>query len=332
MMWMFNWAFIAYQTGIIKNTIELNYYLVSRNVSIQPHIHNGINRSETIGYEKSNNCFMLSVLRQGRLGNGMWQYCALLGLANMTNRIPILNSGYRDISQIFTLSTPIDNRINMIKTSVLYQQRQLFINVQETAQTLRNISENVTLRGYFQHFRFFASVSEKIRKEFRFRKNIKQQVSTFFKSVNLTNKEITKVGIHIRRTDLNQARKIKLGFGPPPTNYFRNAMGLFRSRYKNVYFVVCSDDIKWARKHLRGGDILFVTNNTPAVDMAILASCNHVIVSNGTFSWWVGWLCTGITVRYRWMPKYDSYMYNMTRGEYWPTNDTYNHYVAIDSD
>ncbi|KAK2139215.1 hypothetical protein LSH36_1937g00006 [Paralvinella palmiformis] len=93
-----------------------------------------------------------------------------------------------------------------------------------------------------------------------------------------------------------------------------------------------NDDIKWARKHLLGDDITFATNHTGALDMAILASCDHVIVGNGSFSWWVGWLCTGSTVRYKWMPKYDSHLYNFTRGEYWPPNDTYNHYIAIDSD
>jgi len=321
---------VLYQTGVLNKSYSSIYHQMLGDATFML----GVNHSAIIRYDKTNNKdrLVLSILRQGRLGNGMYEYSALLGLANITNRIPLLNRGFRDMTKLFTLSTPIDTRITRTKHFPHYYQRQLYINVEETAQNLRNMSKNVTLVGYFQYFRFFSSVSKKIRKEFQFRVNIKQQVSTFFNTINVTDNKITKVGIHIRRTDLNKPRPIELGFGPPPTNYFLNAMEFFRRKYENVHFVVCSDDIKWARKHLLGDDITFATNHTGALDMAILASCDHVIVGNGSFSWWVGWLCTGSTVRYKWMPKYDSHLYNFTRGEYWPPNDTYNHYIAIDSD
>jgi len=324
---------ITYNSAIVQVSLKKWYYQLSDNADSGLDTQDGNITSAKIRHKTANNNNrpILSVLRQGRLGNGMWQYSGLLGLANMTNRVPILNSGYRDIAQIFTLSTQIDSRINILKASTRYEQRQLFINVEETVENIRNISEDVTLKGYFQYFRFFSSVTETIRKEFQFRTIIKQQVSTFFKNVNLTDEQLIKVGIHIRRTDLNTPRQIKQGFGPPPTNYFINAMNFFRSKFRNVHFVVCSDDIKWAREHIVGDDITFATNDLAALDMAILVSCDHVIISNGTFSWWVGWLCTGITVKYKRMPKYNSYLYNMTRGEYWPPNDTYNHYISIDT-
>ncbi|KAK2140295.1 hypothetical protein LSH36_1399g00029 [Paralvinella palmiformis] len=222
---------ITYHSAIVQVSLKKWYYQLSDNADFGLDTQDGNITSAKIRHKTANNNNrpILSVLRHGRLGNGMWQYSGLLGLANMTNRVPILNSGYRDIAQIFTLSTQIDSRINILKASTRYEQRQLFINVEETVENIRNISEDVTLKGYFQYFRFFSSVTETIRKEFQFRTIIKQQVSTFFKKVNLTDEKLIKVGIHIRRTDLNKPRQIKQGFGPPPTNYFINAMNFFRT-------------------------------------------------------------------------------------------------------
>ncbi|KAK2144543.1 hypothetical protein LSH36_748g02056 [Paralvinella palmiformis] len=297
---------------------------------------NGGSEKATTEYNKTdtNHRFMLSVLRQGRLGNGMSQYSALLGLANLTNRIPILNPGYRDLAQIFTISTPVQNRLESNKTFYRLGRKapDVPLTVEAATQALRNISQNVMLEGYFQNFRFFSPVSKKIRKEFTFKKNIRRQVSRFFKHHNFTEKNVTKVGIHVRRTDLNTPSRMAQGFGCPPPTYFINAMKFFRNKYLDVHFVICSDDMHWTREHIKGDDVTFVSNNPPEVDMAIMTSCDHVIISNGSFSWWIGWLCRGTTVRYEQIPKYNTRLYNMTSGGIWPPDDIYNHYVAIDSD
>ncbi|KAK2144729.1 hypothetical protein LSH36_735g00018 [Paralvinella palmiformis] len=276
---------------------------------------------------------MLSVLRQGRLGNAMWEYSALYGLANLTNRIPILNPGFRDLRRIFSLSGAEGIKVNHFEHFYHFEQHDWLApyDIEVTSDNLRNISQDVMLKGYFQHFRFFAHVSDKIRKEFTFRREIKQKVSVFFEQHNLMDKNIIKIGIHIRRRDLSRASWIKKGFGPPDLTYFINAMNHFRSKYKRVHFIVCSDDLKWVRKHISGRDVTIVQRNAAEEDMALLSSCNHVIISNGTFSWWIGWLCRGTTVRYKGIPKPNTTLYYMTNGQYWPPDDAYNHYVSVDS-
>ena len=141
---------------------------------------------------------------------------------------------------------------------------------------------------------------------------------------------IVKVGIHIRRKQFNTTHWIKMGYGPPTADYYSKAMKYFQDKYSNVYFILCSDDIKWARRHIVGDNIIYVPTHAAEVDLAILASCDHVIISNGTYSWWAGWLCKGTTVRYKRMPRKHSWLYNVTSGHHWPQDDTYNHYVAID--
>ena len=296
----------------------------------------GYNNGDNNNNKSHNNDhrLLLSVLRSGRLGNAMWEYSALLGLANLTDRIPILNPGFRDLKNIFNLSVPLDNREQRFKHFHRYVEpnSKFKFNTERTVNKLKNISEDVMLNGYFQYYRFFSHISDKIRKEFTFRKEIQRKVSSFFNRESLTDKNIVKVGIHIRRADMTSASRIKKGFGSPGESYFSNAMKYFRSKYKKIHFFVCSDDLRWARKHISGDDVTFVEHQAAAVDMAIMASCDHVIISNGTFSWWIGWLCKGTTVRYKRIPKRYTYLYNLTGDEYWPPDDAFNHYVAIDSE
>ncbi|KAK2148802.1 hypothetical protein LSH36_482g02065 [Paralvinella palmiformis] len=275
--------------------------------------------------------FVLSVIRTGRLGNAMFEYSALYGLANLTNRIPVLNPDFRDLAAIFHLLVPVREKTLQLK--VQYNQRDFVetYDVAETVRTLFALPVDVKLFGFFQYFRYFSHVDKEIRKQFTFRDSIQRRVRHFFSETFTKADESVKVGIHVRRTDLSMKNWISFGFGPPPASYFENAMNYFRKRYKNVRFILCSDDLLWSSQHIRAGDVTFVENRPPEVDMAILASCDHVIIGNGSFGWWVSWLCRGVTVRYKRIPEYNTYIYNATLGDHWPPEDDYNHYVVIDS-
>ena len=105
----------------------------------------------------------------------------------------------------------------------------------------------------------------------------------------------TIVGIHVRRGDrTNHAHN-----GPPPAAYFHQAVHWAQRRYTDVVVVVvCQPNSKtWCRSELSG--IPMLPNGSPAVDLAVLASCDHVIISTGTFSWWGGWLSGGDVVYYK---------------------------------
>ena len=85
-------------------------------------------------------------------------------------------------------------------------------------------------------------------------------------------------------------------------------MDYFRNRYKNVKFVVSSDDQKWCQNNLQGKDVHFINRHLPqdvdpsfsiAADFAILAQCHHSIISYGLFGFWSAYLKpTGITLYY----------------------------------
>ena len=76
-------------------------------------------------------------------------------------------------------------------------------------------------------------------------------------------------------------------------------------------FIYVSDDMEWGRKHLPPGgyeeedDLYFVGDgerhladegedrDAASFDLALLASCNHTIITRGTFSMWASILAGG---------------------------------------
>lgn len=78
-------------------------------------------------------------------------------------------------------------------------------------------------------------------------------------------------------------------------------MDYFRQRYPKRLFVVASDDMDWCQDHLKpvDGDLAFAGNRnaaSPAADMALLASCNHSIITYGNFGFWSAYLAGGETI------------------------------------
>jgi galactoside 2-L-fucosyltransferase 1/2 len=148
-----------------------------------------------------------------------------------------------------------------------------------------NSNTDIELDGYLQSYKYF---DPKIRDTLRF----DAQTTTFTTNYLQPFKHTILVGIHVRRGDL-----VLLGpsyfIRSPPQSYFYNAMGHFRNTYDNVQFVITSDSIEWCLEQdlFKENDTHVVREkHTPSQDMAILAACDHIILSVGTFGWWAAYL------------------------------------------
>lgn len=111
------------------------------------------------------------------------------------------------------------------------------------------------------------------------------------------------IAVHLRRTDMMAHMGQDYGVDYLYKS-FKYAIDRFHDRC--LLFVVCSDDKKWSRDHLpaimsnvtvetRGcrPQITFSDSHDAAQDLAILASCNHSIITMGTFGWWAAYLGGG---------------------------------------
>eukprot|EP00939_MAST-03C_sp_MAST-3C-sp1_P002910 g2910.t1 len=141
---------------------------------------------------------------------------------------------------------------------------------------------DTVLDGYLQSYKYFVP---NIRDRIRFKQTILSDASNYLAPYESR----TTVGIHVRHGDL-----VKYGYIQfPPNEYFINVLSHFRTKYSNAQFVVASDDPTWCSKQsfFVADDVRVVTEkHKPAIDMAILAGCNHMVMTVGTFGWWAAYL------------------------------------------
>eukprot|EP00096_Caligus_rogercresseyi_P011923 TRINITY_DN4842_c0_g1_i1.p1 TRINITY_DN4842_c0_g1~~TRINITY_DN4842_c0_g1_i1.p1 ORF type:complete len:380 (+),score=14.15 TRINITY_DN4842_c0_g1_i1:58-1197(+) len=126
------------------------------------------------------------------------------------------------------------------------------------------------------------------------------------KTINLTQsiKPVLFIGVHNRRTDYLKFRKNKLKMVPIYTDYFQDAIAYFDEEYGDEHelvFVHVSDDMNWGEKKLKKMDERIYlagcgspdSTNCIGRDFALLKSCNHSIITHGTFGHWSSYLAGG---------------------------------------
>jgi len=159
--------------------------------------------------------------------------------------------------------------------------------------------------------------------------------------VSLSAAEAVYIGVHIRRTDMVHDPKYTVA----DVRYFRRAVHFMARNFlkSQLVFVVCSDDIHWSKQKfpnavlqtiedgqiiVAGNDgngdaktakgnvtarrtvIVFSEDQVPEVDLAILSSCNHTIMTVGTYGWWGAYLAGGLTTYLRNFPAKNGELYS----------------------
>ena len=270
-----------------------------------------------------------------RLGNLLFNYASLLGIAQRNNYIPVVqtNSQLRDHFQLGMHTGPAaswfnskvivysdnayeyDNRTDHLDESF---NKGLFSNFHNTLVDLfpsALLFYDYALDGFFQTFKLFRNVEKDLRQtHFQFKNHIKSQVDLFFKdkvpNVNTgSKKETIYVGVHIRRGDMaSTAHLINFGYTLASASYLFKAMEYYKKQFSDskVIFIVCTDDQKWYTNNIAGksnATLILSTVNDPVVDLGILARCNHSIITVGSFGWWSAWLAGGKVVYYADWPR-----------------------------
>ena len=266
--------------------------------------------------------YYITIHHNGQLGNQMFDYTGLRGIAQRNKMNPCIN--HHDFK---SLLSPFSININECKSG-LRNSTKIFEteNITKTLSIVHNLpKKNITLMGHFISFQYFEDIVDDIRRDFTFKSHIKKTaLDILYKARpnNWHNKQFIQVGLHVRRTDMITKRRQKMGYVSTKMSYFKNAMDYFISNHSHVQFVIASDDISWCRQHLSitkpGVAVHFLSGNSPPVDMAVLSSCDHVIISLGTFGWWAGWLCQGQTVYNKNLAPRNTHHWHMTHKGHFP--------------
>ncbi|XP_069803424.1 galactoside alpha-(1,2)-fucosyltransferase 2-like [Dendropsophus ebraccatus] len=233
-----------------------------------------------------------------RLGNKMGEYAVLYALAKRNgHRAYILPQMQKDLGKIFKISLPVLPQ----EVSDSIQWKKYRLQDWMSPEYLNISGQYVKLFGTPCSWTFYHHIREEILKEFTFHDSIKDEANSHLKKLKGTKVNVTYVGVHVRRGDyMKVMAKERMGV-IAGKSYLQQAMDYFRQKYANPLFVVTSNGMDWCRKNIDNtlGDVYFVGNgveSSPAHDLALLAHCNHTIMTIGTFGYWAAYLVGGETI------------------------------------
>ena len=248
------------------------------------------------------NCTHLMALSQkndGRLGNQMFQAASLIGIAHWHGYTPIFNTTF-NLNRIFRLTYSYSfnvNNLHQVREDIAGEQCEKFYNLDH--------AKNWSLAGYLQSWKYFHNATEKIKRAFTFKHKYSTHATKYLDSIR--KRDVENVCVHVRRGDF--LRVYKIGYTFVPKSYIERAMGVFYRRYSKVQFIFVSDDMKWcSRNFINQNDTYFSPFRDNVLDLALLASCDHVIITSGSYGWWGAWLAGGITVYFLGFPDPGSWL------------------------
>lgn len=241
----------------------------------------------------------MTVDPNGRLGNLMGEYATLYALAKMNGRPAFLPPGMaKTLRAYFRISMP------SMAASDFEQLDYLWTNVEVRRwmePSYAHLSEMfIRIMGPPYSWTFYEDLQAEIAREFAFHNSIQREVDEQLRKIASSRSTVTLVGVHARRTDAIGWIENYHGRVADKT-YFAKAMDHFRRKYSDAVFVVVSDDMAWCRRNIdtTHDDVHFAGEgnvNSPIHDFALLANCNHSIISIGTYGYWTAFLARGDTV------------------------------------
>ena len=143
----------------------------------------------------------------------------------------------------------------------------------------------VFIDGYFQWPKMMEDTIRYMREHVIFRHSIDGKNEEYRKRII----ESESVCVHIRRGDYARFPALQIC----NYDYYRQAMEWIISRILHPVFYIFSDDMEWVREHYRfSWDVVYMEErNISSVELHLMSSCKHFVLSNSSFSWWAQALC-----------------------------------------
>ena len=243
----------------------------------------------------------------GRLGNQMFQYASLRGIAannNLEFCIPPLDTPTYANYGLFDCF----KMRNVKHTRLIGKDTPGFAASSESLdepgfefdeELFNNCPDNVNIDGYRQSEKYFKHIEDSLREDYTFKNEIyepcKDYMDQFKGNISL---------LHIRRGD-NIGRP---DWYPMPTvDHFQY---LLEKYFPDQPVLICSDDLDWVKEqelfkddrfHLSETRVYYnqqvlngvgkmETSLVPYYDLCMMTMCNGAIIANSSLSWWGAWL------------------------------------------
>ncbi|OJI09281.1 MAG: alpha-1,2-fucosyltransferase [Candidatus Vogelbacteria bacterium CG10_big_fil_rev_8_21_14_0_10_49_38] len=149
---------------------------------------------------------------------------------------------------------------------------------------------DVYLEGYWQSEKYFSSIADTIRQDFRLKDGMGSPADRVAQEIS---QEKWPVSLHLRRGDYVADPKTKALLNICSPAYYQKAIDLMLRRYPDSRFFVFSDDIEWAKANLllpTATDFVSAPEIMDYEELILMSYCHHHIIANSSFSWWGAWL------------------------------------------
>ncbi|XP_064611771.1 galactoside alpha-(1,2)-fucosyltransferase 2-like [Liolophura sinensis] len=247
----------------------------------------------------------ICVRKFGRLGNQMFEVAALLGIVHV-NGMKAFVEADSDLIGLFEMPDVVIKPVGKCEDLAVHHEKNRSVFNMSFTHFDRPLHGDVSIAGYFQSWRYFHHISDIIRRQFTLRPSIRQlalealtkAIVSQRKSMDLIS-STTYVALHVRRNDMMNPDRKKLGNNVAPASYIISAQNYFRHLFHDVLFIAGSDDMSWVKSNVPSFDTVYLEGNSGAVDFAVLSMCEHTIFTVGTFGWWAAWLSNGKTIYYK---------------------------------
>lgn len=264
--------------------------------------------------------------KSGRLGNQMFQYASLRGIA--ANRgfdwvvPPPGTSGVDECGcennycmfETFKMTGATEEHHGIPENTPWAIWKEFHFN----EQLFNECPDNVNLDGYFQTERYFENVEKELREDFKFQDSIYKPCKEMMDSIESDRK----IFLHIRRGDPKLPwAYVNLEAAHPVCtfDYYEKALAEFPD---DIPVVVFSDVIEWCKEQdffkpdrfilSESTDELDDGQRVPWTDLCLMSLCTDAIIANSSFSWWGAWLIDNpdktVIAPKKWFgPQYDHY-------------------------
>ena len=236
----------------------------------------------------------------GRLGNQMFQYASMRGIASVKGFdwvVPPENYDHTAnyaLFETFKMTNVQEKNIGFVEGETLKETIHCY-----DENLVDSCSDNTNLDGFFQTEKYFENIVDEIRSDFTFKDEYLKPCKEFIDSL-----DTTPIFLHVRRGDAIG----KEHYHPvAPMSYYVEALKRFD---KDTPCFVFSDDLDWCKSQdlFKSDKFLFNDNIErydyqsmdgsgsmqytllPHVDLCLMSLCSGAIIVNSSFSWWGAWL------------------------------------------
>ena len=236
--------------------------------------------------------------RKGNLGNQMFQFAALMGIARHHDydfMVPPVDStrihGY-DLFKYFAMESVGPSNIGYVPFRTHFTAIRHWPNSGEhvfSKKFVDTFPDHRNLNGFFQSESYFYHVRDEVVANFRFHSEHELQLELETGLLTLG----PFIAIHIRRGDYLKRPDIHRALD---VDYYQAALDMLP---KDLPVAIFSNDLEWAKSQPlfdRDPRVRFIQTSHYGLDLLGISLAKHVIIANSTFSWWGAYLSSASSV------------------------------------